>query len=342
MIGEGGLFSSRTPRRRGTVLIVVLWVLIVLSLLVGTLAFEMQVEANVTSYYRKRFKAQYLARAGIEYAKMMLMSGRQFGEEMEDEHPELVLATQLLNRGNPISGFRQDLGPGGFELQFIPEQGRRNVNRLTPDDWREILDQGQVPSDRWDELIDAFFDWIDADDAHRVNGAESDDSFYEDRGYEVKNGPVDTIDELLLIKGFSPSIVYGGPADNDEDPPLSGLAQWMTTWGDGRVNVNAANREVLMTLPEVDEWMVDAILEGRAGLDGEFGTEDDGFTDINEVLAVTGLGATFSGRITTTEHRFLRVISQGEVQGVRAGIWAVFRYDGASLVPLYWREELMQ
>ena len=341
MTGRGIPFPVASPAREGAVLIVVLWVLIVLALLVGALVFEMQVEANVTSYYRKRFKAQYLARAGIEYAKMMLVSGGRFTEEMEDEYPGLYLATQQLSRGMAVQGFRRELDPGHFEIDFIPEQGRRNVNRLTPDDWREILDQGRVPEDLWDELIDAFFDWIDADEAHRLNGAESDDSFYEDRGYEVKNARLDTIDELLLIKGFTPAIVYGGPPENEEDPPLAGIARWLTNWGDGRVNVNTASREVLLTLPEVEEWMVDAILDGRAGLDGEFGTVDDGFTDVSEVLAVTGLGQSFAARINTTERRFLRVIVQGEVQGVRSGIWVVFRHEGGSLVPLYWREEQM-
>ena len=329
--------------RDGAVLIVVLWILIILALLVSTMAFEMQVEAEVTSFYRKRFKAQHLSRAGMEWAKMLLLNENVRSEDMEELDPGLYLSAQLLNRGVAVQGLTHQLGEGEFQIDLVPEQGRRNVNNLSEDDWREILDQSRVPDDKWDELISTFKDWIDADDLDSIpDGAESEDEFYEDRGYEVKNAPLDTVDELLLIKGFTPEIVFGGPGELEDDPPLLGIAQWLTTWGDGRVNVNTASAEVLLSLPDVDDWMIDAIMEGRAGLDGEFGTEDDGFSSNSEVLSVTGLGESFGARITTTERRFLRVTSIGEVKGVRAGIWAVMRQDGGRLVPVYWREEYMK
>ena len=334
--------APRAPARDGAILIVVLWVLIILSLLVGTLAFEMHVEANVTSYYRKRLKSQYLARAGMEWARMVLLKAGSLSEDMQDLYPELYLGALHLDRGLAVEGMRQEVGEGEFTVSLIPEQGRRNINRLTEDDWREILDQGNVPDDLWDELIDAFMDWVDRDDVHRLNGAESDDEFYEEGGYEVKNGPLDTIDELLLIKGFTPAIVYGGPPIEEDDPPLAGIAHGLTTYGDGRVNINTAGREVLMTYPEIDEWMVDAILDGRAGIDGEFGTEDDGFTSVDDALALTGLDAAYGARFVTNERRFIRVISIGRHQGVESGIWCVFRQDGGDLIPIYWREEQMK
>jgi general secretion pathway protein K len=329
--------------REGAVLIVVLWVLIVMSLLVGTLAFEMQVEANVTSYYRKRFKAQYMAKAGVEWARMMLTQANTLSqEEMEETYPELFMYSQHMMRGLAVHDVTGELGGGAFTLDLVPEQGRRNVNLLTEDDWRELLDIGQVPPERWDELIDTFFDWVDADDLHRLSGAESDDEFYEERGYQVKNARLDTVDELLMIKGFSRAIVYGGPGETDEDPPLLGIAADLTVYGDGRVNVNNASPEVLLTLPEIDEWMVEAILEGRAGLDGEFDTVDDGFGSVDEVLTLTGLDSRVAGRLTTTDRQFIRVTSIGEYEGVESGIWCIFRQDGQDLVPVYWREEQMQ
>ena len=335
---------SRRPsaHRDGAVLIVVLWVLILLSLLVSSLAFEMHVEATITSYYRKRLKSQYLARAGIEWAKMILSRAGTLSEDMEEDYPDLYLGSMQLNRGNPVTGlYRAVTEDGGFTLDLVPEQGRRNINQLTDDDWRELLDLGQVSQDLWDELIDTYFDWVDADDVHRLSGAESDDEFYEDQNYEVKNAPLDTIDELLLIKGFTPGIVYGGPGEEEDDPPLLGIAQWLTTWGNGRVNVNTATPDVLLTLPDMDEFMVEAILEGRAGIDGEFGTEDDGFSNVQEVMDVTGLDPRLAGRLSTQDRQYIRITSVGEYLGVKSGIWCIFRQDGSGLVPMYWREEQM-
>ncbi len=334
--------ASNSSSEQGAILIVVLWVLVVLSLLVSTLAFEMHVEANVTSYYRKRFKSQFAAKAGVEWAKLMLMKAGSLSEELEETYPELYLNAQHLNRGLSVSGLKQQVGEGFFTLDLVPEQGRRNVNQLTDEDWREILDQALVPEEKWDELIDAFLDWVDTDEVHRLNGAESDDEFYEDLGYEVKNARLDTVDELLLIKGFTPAVVFGGEAEDEDEPPMAGIAKWLTAWGDGRVNVNTASSEVLLTLPEVDEWMVESIMEGRAGIDGEFGTEDDGFSSVDEVLSVTGLGSSFGSRITTDERRFIRVTSIGEFNGVESGIWCIMRQDGNKLIPVFWREEQMQ
>lgn len=328
--------------RDGAVLIVALWVLILLSLLVSSIVFDMQVEAKITSHYRKRFKAQYMARAGMEWAKLILSQAESADSSLEDEFPDLYLATQNLVRGVGVRQYRHQLGEGSFELDLIPEQGRRNVNRLAEEDWREILDQSGITDfNQQDELIGAFIDWVDSDDFTYANGAESDDAFYQERGYKVKNAPVDTINELLLIKGFTESVVYGGPSELEDEPAYRGIAGWLTPWGDGRVNVNSANREVLLTLVELDEFMVDSIIEQRAGIDGTLGTEDDGFSSVDEVLSVTGAGSSLRGRITVDERRFVRVTSIGEMYNIRTGVWCIFRQQGDELIPVFWREELM-
>ena len=59
-------------RQAGAALIVALWTVLILSLLIGGLAYEMHVEAGITSHARKRMKAQVAARGGVEYAKFLL------------------------------------------------------------------------------------------------------------------------------------------------------------------------------------------------------------------------------------------------------------------------------
>ena len=88
-----------------------------------------------------------------------------------------------------------------------------------------------------------------------LNGAESDHSFYQERGYDCKNAPLDTVDELALIKKFlTRSRFSAGNHQTMRDLTYPGLAQWLTVWGDGRVNINTASREVLLTLPGVDDF----------------------------------------------------------------------------------------
>lgn len=340
----GNRYSAFGSPRSGSALIVALWTLLILSLLIASFAFDMHIEAGITSFYRKRLRSQYLARAGVEYAKLVLAQSHKVKEEVQDEEmdEETYIRALHLSRGMGVSGLSRELGQGTVNVDILPEQGRRNVNSMADEDWIEMLDQAGVPQDKWDELVQCFRDWIDEGDEHLLLGAESDDPFYVQRGYKCKNAPVDTVDELLLIKGFSPSLLYGGPSDFVEGETLAGIAPLLTVWGDGKVNVNTATTEVLLTIPGLEDFDVEAILQARLGLDGEPGTKDDGFKTVDEVISTLGItDPRVRDRITTSERRFVRVVSIGDSQGVRSGIWCVLRSGEDGVVPVYWREEAM-
>ncbi|HRZ10856.1 MAG TPA: type II secretion system protein GspK [Kiritimatiellia bacterium] len=331
--------------RRGSALIIALWVLLALALLVSGFAFDMAVEAGVTGHYRNRLKAQYLAQAGVEQARSVIMRSLDVKSDApeEDEDEDAWVRALNLSRGVAVSGMTIELGAGRFTLDIIPEQGRRNVHMLADEDWEEILDQANIPQERWGALIDCFNDWVDEGDEHRLLGAESDDSFYEDRGYECKNAALDTIDELLLIKGFSQAVVFGGVSEEDDGETLEGIARWLTTWGDGKVNLNTASREVLLTVSGLNEQDVEALLEGRKGPDGVEGTKDDGFDSVEKAMSYIGLtNPAAAERLTTKGESILRVVSIGEVEGVRNGIWCILRAADKKVTPLFWREEPLE
>jgi general secretion pathway protein K len=326
---------------RGSALIAALWTVLLLSLLIATLAFDLQVEAEILSHYRKRVKSQFIAQSGMALAKVVLAKMAEVAEDdmgATEEEEELLTAAYNLNRGVPIRNWTRDIGEGTLDLTIEPEEGRRNVNELTRADWEEVLDQANIPSERWDELIDCFLDWVDTSspDTHRLHGADSSDPFYVRRGYKVKGAPLDTIDELLLIKGFDEDIVFGSPPGTPPEEAINGIAYWLTTWSHGKVNINTASREVLLTLPDIEEWQVDEILELRLGLDGEWGTRDDGIADLAEIAWLT---PAVRQRLTVRDVHYLRITSQGEVGNVQNAVWGVMRVEGTELVPVYWREE---
>ena len=118
-----------------------------------------------------------------------------------------------------------------------------------------------------DELADAILDFIDADETAREFGCESD--YYESLSppYPAKNSPLESFDELLLVRGVTPSLLYGedtnrngllDPNENDGDasfPPDNqdgalqmGWFAYLTVFGreknlqsDGtqRININS-------------------------------------------------------------------------------------------------------
>lgn len=73
-----------------------------------------------------------------------------------------------------------------------------------------------------EDVAEAILDWIDEDDEPRPFGAESD--YYQalPTPYASKNGPLNSVEELLLVRGVSPSLLFGadvnrnGVVDADE------------------------------------------------------------------------------------------------------------------------------
>lgn len=340
--------------REGSVLIVALWTLMILALLVSSMAFDMRIEAEIASYMRKRTKAQYLAQAGVEWAKVLMTKQVNTGDTGElnvgpnDDEEMMQLAHRFQHLGMGFSNQRKELGEGAFVLSILPEPRRWNINVLATQAandesarciLEELLDQAEVPPEMYDELIDALVDWIDNDDLHRVNGAESDDPFYKEHGYKVKNGPLETVDELRMVKGWTDAIVYGGPSPDPDEPPLKGLAQKLTVWGDGKIDVNDAGDEELLAICDMDELVLDDIHRLRTGLDGEENTLDDGIKDLN---SIAGMTPQISRWLTVRDTKFVRLVSMGEVQGVRSGIWAVLQVSDKTIIPVFWREEPME
>lgn len=345
--------NGSNGRRGGSALIVALWVLLTLSLLIASFAFDMYVEAQITSFYRRRMKAQVLAQGGVELARFMLIEGASQSaeavediEDLEGLERDIAETVERLKYGG-MARLVNELDTGEVVLLIRPEESRWNVNMLEEEQWEMLLDQTGVPAERWDELMDAFFDYTDENDLHRLNGAESDDEFYDDAGYPVKNGPLDTVEELLLIKGFDDEVVFGTPPGRepaDGENILLGLAQHLSTFSEGCISPNSANFETLMTLGMFEDQAL-AIIEHRRGLDGIEGTEDDElFENIDEVIDISGVEEDISEQLCIQEVTYFRVTSTGtagEENPVSSVIACVMRAEDGDVRVSSWREEVL-
>ena len=349
------LSGGKHPRTGGSALMVVLWVVGLLSILTVSFAFDAHIEARVTSYYRKRTKATYLATSGFEVARMLMSRSAEINpdadiDEEEAEDDPWYVDARRLSQGNTVH-VERELGEGAIKLDIVSERARRNVNLLTEkhdptgESWEGILEVGDVPEEMWPELVDSFRDWTDDDDLPRMDGAESED-YYEalDEPYTAKNGELYTVDELLLVKGFTRAILYGGVIEQESDDPIriSGIADLLTTFGEKAINVNAASRRVLMTLPYHDadlDLLVDDIIAEREGLlddddeqEADFFTASDLFVRIPELTALREY-------VTTASSKYYRITSVGEVHGVERKVWGIVKYEGNKMTILRWREE---
>ena len=125
-----------------------------------------------------------------------------------------------------------------------------------------------------EDLAYCVIDWRDTDSAfeHPSYGAEEDYYNHLDTPYACKNAPFEVLDELRLVKGMNSAVF-------DKIKPS------VTIYGNARVNVNTASKEVLLALG-LEERTVDKIVNYRLGDDSEDRTGDDRvFTDAPAIMA---------------------------------------------------------
>jgi general secretion pathway protein K len=340
-------------QKQGSALIIVLWIVIILSIIVSSFSFEAHIQSRITSFYRKRDKADAIALSGIQVARLLIAKSKKINPSLSDEE---VVSMSIekeddiwfpdakdLAMNNSVV-VEQAIAGGTLRLSITSERSRRNVNKLKEDDWERIFELTNVPEDMWPELIDSFADWTDKDGISKIDGGESDDYYMTlDEPYEARNGDLDSVGELLLIKGFSKALVYGGvmPDSEDDIEPVvfGGFADMLTVYGDGKVDVNTADSRVLMTLPEVDELVAGSIVEERDGFfsdDEEI--EAEPFKDESDFLARLELPNSVKSYITTASGTY-RITSEGTMGNVTRSVWCVANYNNNKIEYLRWRED---
>ncbi|MFM8271674.1 MAG: type II secretion system protein GspK, partial [Gemmata sp.] len=138
---------------------------------------------------------------------------------------------------------------GGYEQRYgaIDEGGKLNINSLIAlDPTGEVLYNAllKVPN-MTPEIADAIVDWVDADDTKRASGAESAEYQSLPNPYKAKNGPLNSLDELLLVQGVTPDLLYGGDRnrngvfDDGEASTDRGWSDYLTVYG-RELNVDMA------------------------------------------------------------------------------------------------------
>ncbi|MCX5772133.1 MAG: type II secretion system protein GspK [Candidatus Hydrogenedentes bacterium] len=186
---------------------------------------------------------------------------------------------------------------------------------------------------------DAILDWLDVDDEPRPEGAESD--YYEslETPYACKNGPMESIEELLLIAGITPEIYFDLNRDPDEtqelrqqeDPlyPLSSLPDLLTVCGSikGKININTARPELLMALFQ-DPAAVDTIVAAQ---------QQTPFQDIQDLGTSVSLPNEFNDLLDVKSNVF-RIQGDGFMDDVMVRVEAyVVRPDAYSEIPMPFR-----
>lgn len=230
------LAGSAACARRGLILPVVLVVLLLLALLSAAFSFHVQADFTASHSMSQHLQARLAAEAGVQRVMLMLRTQRDnsafwyHNPALFDQalvwipqiNPEQVGQPDLLEDSEDSYAFRYSIVADDPEddltlIRFgiTDESAKLNLNHATPYQLAALLRQVVPPDTQVQELVDSLLDWIDEDDEPRELGAETEYYASLDVPYRAKNAPLETVEELLLIKGFNGQILYGEDYDRN-------------------------------------------------------------------------------------------------------------------------------
>jgi len=309
-------------------LVLALAVIALLVSLVVDFSYTMMVDLTLAANLRDGQKAFYVARSGVELAKHLLQEDDPAFDALDEdwallpEHPGFLAADD----------------EGRFKVTIEDEAAKIPLNKLITGDKDKKVDlvvRAQLERlfellELEPELIDPIIDWLDPDNNPQPFGAE--DAYYQSlpSPYPCKNGPLDAIEELLLVKGMTKEILYG----TDEK---QGLIHFLTLYSDGKVNINTASVEVLASLSDkIDNVTAQAIIDYR---------QKNPFQEIkyDDIKSLPGMTLEIFNDIKDqcdVKSSSFSLRAEGQVREIKKVIYTVLkREENKGIKPVFWRVE---
>lgn len=220
--------ARRARDRAGVVLVLVLVAIALLSLAAYTFSQWMFAEREAAWVAGRGAQARALTDSGVAWIEHHLTLDPDTLREAGGlyENPDLFRGVLVADgdqgrdrgRFTVVAPEVRDGAVSGIRFGLENESTRLNLNTLlvaderAEDGGREIL---MALPGMTEELADTILDWIDPDDDVRQFGAERDYYSGLDPPYSPRNGPLETVEELLLVRGVSPWLLFGPDADRN-------------------------------------------------------------------------------------------------------------------------------
>ncbi|MCC6823074.1 MAG: general secretion pathway protein GspK [Verrucomicrobia subdivision 3 bacterium] len=352
----------RTPQSSapaGVALIIVMICITVLSILAAGFAYSMKVETKLAMNANSEAELNSLGRSGVELARWVLAQQATIAQEPFDALNQKWAGGpgSMMTSNSPLAGVALDniqLGGGKFSVRITDLERKVNINLADQPMLEQALRLIGVDPSESAGITGSILDWIDQDSNQHINGTESDYYANLDPPYQAKNGPVDDLSELLLVRGVTPDIYWGGVATNHLPAAFQnkvgfrqpgggvlaydvGLVDLFTPLSSGQININTASAKVLQMLPFVDENVAAEIIRLRSGPDGMDGSDDDTPFRSPGELVNAGLNNQVVGQIArycTVRSRTFEVQVDAEINGYHRYFYAIVGRNGSRDVPV--------
>lgn len=187
---------------KGIVIIAVLWICSLLMWFALQISSDIRLQGAEDINYLRRSQALYLGIGGAYEALARLGQSASMGLELREKSHE-----DWLPDGEPRVVWYKT---GQATVVIEKEQEKVNINKANQTQFQTVLARAGLEQDAADTLSDRVADFIDADELPRLKGAELD--YYKRMAlpYGPFDGPLQSVDQLLLIPGITPQLLYGG------------------------------------------------------------------------------------------------------------------------------------
>jgi len=280
-----GLRAAGRDSERGIVLVIVIIIIAILMILVTDLIYFTQIDSEISMNTRDEVKARYIAKSGVQ------VTAGAFKATALEEHSGMM-GSVGGNAGNvdglwALSVPYFPVGQGSVSITITDERSKINLNSLVSSDsnivdqqvlaeLREVFRLAGVDSGKSERFLSSLINWIDVPKEGTVNDQDSGGAtadFYAglQPAYRIKDGPLDTVEEIRMIDGM-------------DDEFFSAVRDYVTVYPiDKKINFSTASRVVMIaaikaaavpaipgqggTIDPVDdgtaEQIVDEIIEAR-------------------------------------------------------------------------------
>ena len=306
--------------RRGFALILTLIITTLLIALVTEFIHEVYLETTLRGSYRDGQQAFLMADSGIMGGVRLLQT---------------VLPAQSYTSLNDIwkvKPLHLEDERGVLDVFIEEESGKLNLNAVVPATGEysglfsaKVLARLLKRLKLSGELIDPLADWIDLNEEPHRSGAEA--GWYQrlKPPYLPRNGPLRTVEELRLVKGFTGAT-------------FALLRPYITVYADipnaptAPININTASPQILASLDDaMSDELVTRIVDRR---------KSEPFKSSADLLKVAGLEqiATNLQTLIITKGGVYRLMATARIGETARTVEAVVRMGGARPEFLYWRE----
>jgi general secretion pathway protein K len=344
-------------------MVIVMVSILVLSILAGGFAYSMKVETKLARNANSENELEWLGRSGVEYARWILAQQLTIPNEPYDALNQVWAGGPggMGTTNSPLMDVQREvhLGAGSFTWKITDLESKYNINIANQNVLQQALVLMGANASETTPIVNSILDWISPDKNARVEGAK--DEYYQGLTppYYAKDGPIDDMSELLLVKGISPDIYWGPTSTNHPQDAFQqryahsgepgqpvvypvGLVDLFTPMSSGKINVNTASAAVLQLIPGVESTVAEAIVAGRSG-------EDDGsgllgpYKGIQEVSRVPEVPRGLIGQLgqfCDVRSRTFLVEVDAEVGGYRRQFVAILGRNSprdVQLLTFYWK-----